>query len=73
VGCAKSGRNDLARQTNFAQISRMLARTPLTEIEVENIGTVRHLNCWQLARVRHVRGPNSAIAPLAFACGMSVK
>ena len=51
----------------------MLARSPLTEIEVEDIGTVRHLNSWQHARIKHVRDPNRAIAHLAFACGMSVK
>jgi hypothetical protein len=63
----------LAPHSTFAQKSRMLARTPLTKIEVEDIGTVRHLNCWQIARIKHVRGPNRAIARLAFACGMSIK
>jgi hypothetical protein len=52
----------------------MLARTPLIEIAIEEIdAVVRPLNSWQLARVGQVRGPNRAIAPLAFACGMSVK
>jgi hypothetical protein len=52
----------------------MLARTPLTEIAIEEIdAVVRPLNSWQLARAGQVRGHNRTIAPFAFACGMSVK
>ena len=51
----------------------MLARTPLTEIEVEDIGTVRHLNVWQHARLKHVPKHNRAASLLAFSAGMSVK
>jgi hypothetical protein len=50
----------------------MLARSPLTEIEVDAVGTVRLLNVWQIARLKHVRRPNKAIAHLAFAAGMSI-
>lgn len=51
----------------------MLARTPLTEIEAEDIGTVRPLNIWQMARIKARPRPQQSNAHLAFACGMSVK
>jgi len=43
----------------------------LTEIEVEGVGTMRHMNDWQLVRLSNIRGPNREIAPLAFGMGMT--
>jgi hypothetical protein len=51
----------------------MLARMPLTEIEVEDIGTVRLPNMWQQASLNRVRGPNREIARFAAAACMSIK
>jgi hypothetical protein len=51
----------------------MLARTPLTEIEVEDIGTVRLPNMWQQASLKRVRGANREIARFAAAACMSIK
>jgi hypothetical protein len=65
--------NDLAFPHSFAQISRMLARTPLTEIEVEDIGMVRLPNMWQQMSLKRVRGPNREISRFAAAACMSIK
>ena len=45
----------------------------LTEIHIENVGTYRSLNIWQLERVMKIRGPNRHIAILAFGLGMTIK
>jgi hypothetical protein len=45
----------------------------LTEIEVEGVGTMRHLNDWQLVRIKRIADPqNRAIAVIAFGLGMTV-
>lgn len=44
----------------------------ITEIEVEGIGTLRHLNNWQLHRLRNIHGPNRFVAPMAFGLGMTI-
>jgi hypothetical protein len=44
----------------------------LTEIEVEGIGTLRHLNNWQIARMKKLRGDEAHIAAMAFGLGMTV-
>jgi hypothetical protein len=51
----------------------MLAKAPLTEIEVEDIGTVRLPNMWQQMSLKRVRGPNREIARFAAASCMSIK
>jgi hypothetical protein len=66
-------RNSLASKRDFAQIPRMLARAPLTEIEVEDIGTVRLPNMWQQMSLKRVRAPNREIARFAAAACMSIK
>lgn len=43
----------------------------LKEIQVEGVGTMRHLTDWQIARLQRLRGPNRAIAPMAFGLGMT--
>ncbi|MGV2106997.1 DUF3102 domain-containing protein [Agrobacterium vitis] len=46
----------------------------LTEIEVEDIGTMRHLNVWQLERIKRMRpGPDKEIAVIAFGLGSTVR
>lgn len=46
----------------------------LTEIEVEGVGIMRHLNEWQQERwFKMARGPNRVIAPAAFGLGMSLQ
>jgi hypothetical protein len=68
---ASSARKVLAFSRRFAQVSRMLARTYVTEIEVENIGTVRLPNRLQMS-LKRVRGPNREIARFAAAACMSI-
>ena len=51
----------------------MPARTPLTEIEVGDIGTVRLPNMWQQVSLKRVRGPNREIARFAAAGCVSIK
>ncbi|AWI58631.1 DUF3102 domain-containing protein [Sinorhizobium fredii] len=46
---------------------------PLTEIEVEGVGTIRHLNMWQIGAMRKCQGANRYIAPFAFSAGMTVR
>ncbi|MEY9629056.1 DUF3102 domain-containing protein [Sinorhizobium fredii] len=46
---------------------------PLTEIEVEGVGTIRHLNMWQIGAMRKCSGANRYIAPFAFSAGMTVR
>ncbi|MDI7921742.1 DUF3102 domain-containing protein [Ferirhizobium litorale] len=45
----------------------------ITEIEVEGLGVMRPLNDWQVKALRKMRGPNRAIAPMAFGLGMTVR
>lgn len=46
----------------------------LTEIEVEGLGVMRHLNDWQQERwFRMPRGRNRVIAPAAYGLGMSLQ
>ncbi|MDI7865044.1 hypothetical protein MRS76_24310 [Rhizobiaceae bacterium n13] len=45
----------------------------ITEIEVEGLGTMRHLSQWQVKALHKIRGPNRAIAPMAFGLGMTVR
>jgi hypothetical protein len=68
----RAARKVLAFSRHFAQISRMLARMPLTEIEVEDIGTVLP-NMWQQMSPKRVRGPNRETARFAAAACMSIK
>ncbi|AWI59008.1 DUF3102 domain-containing protein [Sinorhizobium fredii] len=46
---------------------------PVTEIEVEGVGTIRHLNMWQIGAMRKCQGANRYIAPFAFSAGMTVR
>lgn len=47
---------------------------PLTEIEVEGIGTMRHLNNWQIRAIRAMTNrERRADAELAFGLGMTVR
>ena len=44
------------------------------EIEVEGVGIMRHMNDWQVMSLRKMaKGPNRAIAPMAFGLGMTVR
>lgn len=46
----------------------------LTEIEVEGLGTMRHLNVWQLDRIKRMRpGLNKEIALVSFGLGLTVQ
>lgn len=46
----------------------------ITEIEVEGLGIMRHLNDWQQQRwFRMPKGRNRVIAPAAFGLGMSLQ
>lgn len=46
----------------------------ITEIEIEGLGILRHLNEWQQERwFKMARGPNRVIAPAAFGLGMSLQ
>lgn len=45
----------------------------IVEIEIEDIGYVRPLNAYQVARARRVKGPNNSIAWAAFSCGLSIR
>lgn len=57
----------------------MLARNdtftaPPFEIDIEGVGAYRLPNMWEGQRIRHMPpGPNKALAPLAFGCGMTVR
>lgn len=43
----------------------------VTEIHVEEVGTVRELNVYQIRRLKRVRGASKAIAPFALAAGLT--
>lgn len=43
----------------------------IDQIDVEDVGTVRHLNAYQIRRLKRVRGPNKAVAPFALAAGLT--
>lgn len=46
----------------------------LTEVEVEGVGVMRHLNNWQIMAIRKMADPKRrAIAELAFGLGMTVR
>jgi 16S rRNA A1518/A1519 N6-dimethyltransferase RsmA/KsgA/DIM1 with predicted DNA glycosylase/AP lyase activity len=46
----------------------------ISEIEVEGIGIMRHLNNWQIMAIRKTANPKRrAIAELAFGLGMTVR
>ncbi|GLR54333.1 hypothetical protein KYK30_32090 [Shinella yambaruensis] len=46
----------------------------ITEIEVDGVGTMRHLNNWQIVAIRKMADPKRrAIAELAFGLGMTVR
>jgi hypothetical protein len=52
----------------------MAASVTENEVEVEGVGIMRHLNDWQILRLRKMaKGPNRNIAPLAFGLGMTVQ
>jgi DUF3102 family protein len=51
----------------------MLARTPLTEIEIEGVGTYRLPNQWQAHRIRRLRGAERDTAALALGLGMTIR
>ncbi len=50
-----------------------MSMAPVTEIDVEGVGTIRHLNMWQIGAMRKCKGSNRYIAPFAFAAGMTVR
>lgn len=46
----------------------------ITEIEVDGVGIMRHLNNWQVMAIRKMANPKRrAIAELAFGLGMTVR
>lgn len=46
----------------------------ITEIEVEGLGVMRHLNNFQLVRIKHMANrENRSIACIAFGLGMTVR
>lgn len=45
----------------------------VTEIQIEGVGTVRHLTSEDARRVRTCHGPNKFILPYALACGLTLK
>ncbi|KSV76688.1 hypothetical protein N182_24765 [Sinorhizobium sp. GL2] len=45
----------------------------ITEIEIEDLGTYRLPNMWQLDRINRIRGPNKEIAFAAFGLGMTIQ
>ncbi|WP_246678023.1 MULTISPECIES: hypothetical protein [unclassified Mesorhizobium] len=47
--------------------------TPFTEIEIEDIGTYRLPNQWQIQRLRCLRGEERHTAVLAIGCGMMMR
>lgn len=49
-----------------------LPRRPLTEIEVEGVGTYRLPNQWQEHRIKRMGARDRRTASLAFGLGMSV-
>lgn len=51
----------------------MLARTPFTEVEIEDIGVYRLPNMWQSHRINRLRGDERHTAVLALGCGMTVR
>jgi len=44
----------------------------LTEIEVEGVGIMRHLNDWQSARLNNMARARRHISMIAFGLGMTV-
>lgn len=44
----------------------------ITELEVDGIGTMRHLNAWQIHRLRRVRPVDRHDAPIAMSLGMTL-
>jgi hypothetical protein len=51
----------------------MLARTPFTEVEIEDVGVYRLPNMWQAHRINRLRGDDRHTAVLALGCGMTVR
>jgi hypothetical protein len=51
----------------------MLARIPLSEIEIEGVGTYRLPNQWQAHRIRHLRGAERHTTALALGSGMTTR
>ncbi|WP_176477183.1 hypothetical protein [Mesorhizobium sp. WSM4313] len=47
----------------------MLARTPVTEVEIEDVGFYRLPNQWQQQRIGRLRGDERHTAVLALGCG----
>lgn len=46
----------------------------MTEIDIEDVGTLRHANDWQIARIKHMHDKaNAYIAWMAFPLGMTVQ
>jgi hypothetical protein len=45
----------------------------LTEIEVEGVGIMRHLNDWQIIRIRRMPRGKVMVAMVAFSLGMTVQ
>lgn len=44
-----------------------------TEIDLDDLGIMRPVNMWQIARIKRIRGPNARIAWVAFGLGMTVR
>ncbi|MER8431160.1 hypothetical protein [Mesorhizobium caraganae] len=51
----------------------MLARTPFTEIEIEDVGVYRLPSMWQRHRIKRIKRSDRDVAALAFGCGMTVR
>ncbi|TRC93111.1 hypothetical protein FJV76_19180 [Mesorhizobium sp. WSM4303] len=49
----------------------MLARTPFTEIEIEDVGFYRLPSMWH--RIKRVKLADRGVAIFAFGCGMTVR
>lgn len=45
----------------------------ITEIEIEDVGTYRLPNAWQIERIMRIQGPNREIAFAAFGLGMTIQ
>lgn len=43
------------------------------EIEIEDLGTYRMPNMWQMHRIRKMQEPNASLAWLAFGMGMTIQ